>query len=82
MTDKQLLKILQSQQNKLLNIKGYSFYLSTHNNEDIEIYFNIWIHDLNNDHNILFNETFAINDALLTIKLIKLRDFIDGLLNN
>ena len=39
MTNKQLLKGLQSQQNKLLNIKGYSFYLSTHNNEDIEICF-------------------------------------------
>lgn len=82
MTDKQLLKILQCQQNRLLNIKGYSFYLSSTNNEDIGIYFNIWIHDCDKNHEIVFTNTFDVRDSLLTIKLIKLKSFIDELLNN
>lgn len=81
MTNKQLLKRLQYQQNRLLDLKGYSFYVSS-SNEDIGIYFNIWIHDCDKNHEIVFTNSFNIKDSSLTIKLIKLRDFIDGLLNN
>ena len=82
MTNKQLLKILQCQQNRLLDLKGYSFYLSSINNEDIGTYFNIWIHDYDKNHEIIFTNTFDIRDSSLTVKLLKLKDFIDGLLNN
>ena len=82
MTDKQLLKRLQYQQNRLLNIKNYSFYLSSNNHKYIGVYFNIWIHDGNKNQEIVFTNTFDVRDASLTIKLIKLRDFIDDLLNN
>lgn len=82
MTDKQLLKRLQYQQNRLLDIKGYSFYLSLSDSININRYFSIYIHDVNNNHHIIYNDTFGIKDSLLTIKLSKLKDFIDGLLNN
>ena len=82
MTNKQLLKILQSQQNRLLNSKGYSFYLSSTNSENTGIHFIIWIHDSNKNQEIVFTNLFNIRDSSLTIKLIKLREFIDGLLNN
>lgn len=82
MTNKQLLKVLQSQQNKLLNLKNYSFYLASSNNEDIGIYFNIWIHDGSKNQEIVFTNTFDIRDSSLSVKLIKLRNFIDGLLND
>ena len=42
MTDKQLLKRLQYQQNRLLDINGYSFYLSYSDNLTINRYFNIY----------------------------------------
>lgn len=82
MTNKQLLKTLQCQQNRLLNIKGYSFYLSSTNSKDIGIYFNIWIHNYDKNQEIIFTNSFDIKDSSLSIKLIKLKDFIDGLLNN
>lgn len=81
MTDKQLLKRLQYQQNRLLDVKGYSFYVSS-SNEDIGMHFNVWIHDCNKCYKIVFTDCFDIKDSSLTIKLIKLRDFVDGLLNN
>ena len=43
MTEKQLLKRLQYQQNKLLDVKGYSFYLSYSDALSINRYFNIYI---------------------------------------
>ena len=82
MTDKQLLKRLQYQQNRLLDIKGYSFYLSLSDGISINRYFNIYIHDVNNNHHIIYNDTFEIKDSSLNTKLNKLKDFIDGLFNN
>lgn len=82
MTDKQLLKRLQYQQNRLLDIKGYSFYLSYSDALTINRYFNIYVHDANNNHRIIYKDTFEIKDSSLNIKLSKLKDFIDGLLNN
>lgn len=82
MTEKQLLKRLQYQQNRLLDIKGYSFYLSCSDAFTINRYFTIYIHDANKDHNVIYSDCFGIEDTLLGIKLSKLKDFIDGLLNN
>lgn len=82
MTDKQLLKRLQYQQNRLLDIKGYSFYLSCSDDISIDRYFSIYIHDYFKNHNIIYHENFNKTDALLGIKLSKLKDFIDDLLNN
>ena len=82
MTEKQLLKRLQYQQNRLLDIKGYSFYLSYSDALTINRYFNIYVHDANKNHNIIYKDCFGIEDALLGIKLSKLKDFIDGLLND
>ena len=82
MTDKQLLKRLQYQQNKLLDIKGYSFYLSLSDGIDINRYFTIYIHDISQNHKIIYHQNFGKTDALLGIKLSKLKDFIDDLLNN
>lgn len=82
MTNKQLLKRLQYQQNRLLDIKGYSFYLSYNYSIDIDKYFTIYIHDFSKNHDIIYHENLSKTDALLGIKLSKLKDFIDGLLNN
>lgn len=82
MTDKQLLKRLQYQQNRLLDIKGYSFYLSYSDALTISRYFNIYIHDGNKNHNIIYKDYFSIEDLSLNKKLSVLKDFIDGLLNN
>lgn len=82
MTIKQLLKRLQYQQNRLLDIKGYSFYLSYSDAVSINRYFSIYIHDGNMDHNIIYNEHFSIEDSSLNKKLSELKDFVDGLLNN
>ena len=73
MTDKQLLKRLQYQQNRLLDIKGYSFYLSYSDGVNINRYFNIYIHDVNKNHEIIYKDSFGIEDALLGIKLSKLK---------
>ena len=81
MTDKQLLKRLQYQQNRLLDMSGYSFYLSLSDGISINRYFNIYIHDANNNYDIIYKDTFKIKDSSLNIKLSKLKDFIDGLLN-
>ena len=82
MTEKQLLKRLQYQQNRLLDIKGYSFYLSYSDALTINRYFNIYIHDANKGHDIIYTDCFSIEDTSLSNKLSKLKDFIDGLLNN
>ena len=82
MTDKQLLKRLQYQQNRLLDISGYSFYLSYSDALTIDRYFNIYIHDGNKSHNIIYKDYFSTKDLLLNKKLSGLKDFIDGLLNN
>ena len=82
MTNKQLLKRLQYQQNRLLDIKGYSFYLSLSDGISINRYFNIYIHDINKNHNIIYNDVFEIKDFSLSLKLSRLKDFVDELLNN
>lgn len=82
MTNKQLLKRLQYQQNKLLNIKDYSFDVESNNSKDLGIYFYVYIHDGRKDQKIIFNDSFSITDELLNFKLCRLKDCIDGLLNN
>ena len=82
MTNKQLFKRLSSQQNRLLDVKGYSFYLSYSDALTIDRYFNIYIHDGNKSHNIIYKDYFSTEDLLLNKKLSGLKDFIDGLLNN
>ena len=82
MTNKQLLKRLQYQQNRLLDVKGYSFYLSHSDALTIDRYFTIYIHDANKCHTIIYREYFSIEDSSLNKKLSELKDFIDGLLNN
>lgn len=82
MTEKQLLKRLQYQQNRLLDTKGYSFYLSCSDSLAINRYFSIYIHNGIENHDIIYNNTFEIKDPLLNKKLSELKDFIDGLLNN
>ena len=82
MTNKQLLKRLQYQQNRLLDIKSYSFYLEYSDALTIDRYFAVFIHDANKNHKVIYHDYFDIKDVLLGIKLSKLKDFIDGLLNN
>lgn len=82
MTDKQLLKRLQYQQNRLLDMSGYSFYLACSDKLTIDRYFTIYIHDGNKNHEIIYKDIFETEDSSLSIKLSKLKDFIDGLLNN
>ena len=81
MTNKQLLKKLQYQQNRLLNVKGYSFYLSYSNGIDINRSFTIYIHDGNKNQDIIYKNHFSIEDTSLNNKLSELKDFIDDLLN-
>ena len=82
MTNKQLLKRLQYQQNTLLDVKGYTFYLSYSDALTIDRYFNIYIHDGNKNHNIIYKDYFSTEDLSLNKKLSGLKDFIDDLLNN
>ena len=82
MTDKQLLKRLQYQQNRLLDIKGYSFYLSYGDGLSINRYFSVYIHNGYKNHDIIYHNTFEIENLALNKKLSELKDFIDGLLNN
>ena len=81
MTEKQLLKRLQYQQNRLLDIKGYSFYLACHV-LIITRYFIVFIHDANKNHNVIYKDHFTIKDLSLNKKLSELKDFVDGLFNN
>ena len=81
MTNKQLLKRLQYQQNRLLDINGYSFYLSCSDVLTINRYFSIYIYDGNKNRDVIYNDTFSIEDTSLSTKLSKLKDFIDELLN-
>lgn len=81
MTNKQLLKRLQYQQNKIINVEGYSFYISQ-TNFKAGIYFNARISDCNDNYIVIFHELFYVEDALLGIKLEKLKDIVNDLLNN
>lgn len=81
MTNKQLLKRLQYQQNRLFDLPNYSFYLSINNSIDIGIYFNVWLHDGNKNQEIIFTNSFDIKDKLLDNKLNRLKNIIDDLFN-
>ena len=81
MTNKQLFKRLQYQQNRLFNLLNYSFYLSINNSIDLGIYFNVWLHDGNKNQEIIFTNSFDIKDILLDNKLNRLKNVIDELLN-
>lgn len=81
MTNKQLLKRLQYQQNRLFDLPNYSFYLAINNSIELGIYFNVWIHDGNKNQEIIFTNSFDIKDKLLDNKLNRLKNIIDELLN-
>lgn len=81
MTNKQLLKRLQYQQNRLFDLPNYSFYLAINNSIDLGIYFNVWLHDGNKNQEIIFSNSFDIKDKLLDNKLNRLKNVIDDLLN-
>lgn len=79
MTNKQLFKILSSQQNRFINVYGYSFHLSYYNQTKDTEFYSISIHD--KYEGIIYKDYFGINDTSLNIKLNKLKDFIDDLFN-
>lgn len=81
MTNKQLLKRLQYQQNRLFDLPNYSFYLAINNSIELGIYFSVWIHDGNKNQEIIFTNNFNIKDKLLDNKLNRLKNIIDDLLN-
>lgn len=80
MTNKQLFKRLSSQQNRFINVLGYSFHLSYYNQTKDTEFYSISIHD--KYKGVIYKEYFAINYNNLTELLKNLKDFINGLLNN
>ena len=66
--------------NKMLDVKGYSFYLNTTNKFEWDPTHDIFIHD--SACYIIYHESFNIDNDNLDNKLKVLKDFVDGLLNN
>lgn len=79
MTNKQLFKRLSSQQNRFIDVIGYSFHLSYYNYRNDTEFYSISIHD--KFQGIIYNKYFHITDEDLTEKLQELKQFIDDLLN-
>lgn len=79
MTNKQLFKRLSSQQNRFIDIIGYSFHLSYFNQIKGNSFYSISIHD--GSHGIIHRDYFDINDRDLTEKLQELKQFVDDLFN-
>lgn len=79
MTNKQLFKRLSSQQNRFIDIIGYSFHLSYFNHIENTEFYSISIHD--KSHDAVYSNYFHITDEDLTEKLQELKQFVDDLLN-
>lgn len=79
MTNKQLFKRLSSQQNRFIDIIGYSFHLSYFNQTKDTEFYSISIHDPS--HGIIYKNYFHITDKDLTERLQELKQFVDGLLD-
>lgn len=78
MTNEQLLKILQYQQNRLINLK-YNVVLSIHHySHDEGMFYRFAIFK---ERKFIFNESYIPRDSYLTTKLEKLIQFVDELLN-
>lgn len=79
MTNKQLFKRLSSQQNRFIDIIGYSFHLSYYNYKKSTEFYSMSIHD--EFRGIIYSNYFHITDEDLTEKLQELKQFVDDLLN-
>lgn len=77
MTEKQLFKRLSSQQNRFIGLSKYSFHLTYYGNIGCNSHFTVYIHG--EDHNIIFNDMYDVLIDNLNIKLKKLKNFVDGL---
>ena len=77
MTEKQLFKRLSFQQNRFIGLSKYSFHLTYYGNISCNSHFTVYIHG--QDHNVIFNNSYNLLMDDINIKLKRLKDFVDEL---